>query len=412
MRMRFVLPACLALVACAGGESGREVDGVRADAGVDLEGKVLRIGALNDESGPGAVIGRPYAAGKRMLVAQVNAGDGGLLPDGWTIELIERDHGYNPQQSVQAYAEIKDDVLFIGTSFGTPNTLPLRPMLERDRLVAFPASLSSQMAEHELTPPLSTSYKHEAMRGMDWAVMHAGGADRVRAAVIYQQDDYGQDGLEGWRLAAERHGVALVSEQAIAPGQTDFTAVISTLRSAGANYVLLTVLPSASGPALGTAAQLGYTPVWIGNTPAWIDRFWDASVIPPAVFATYHQLLSLSFWGEEGAPMSAFLATYDRFGRALNPPDFYVMVSYLQGRVGLEAFRRALDRGDVTREGYLNALHTLVDVDVGGILPPVSFVEAPYEPSVQSRVLTPDFDAGRWREVAPAAVPSALAPQP
>ncbi len=111
---------------------------LKTDKGVDVEKKVIKIGALNDESGPAAAIGKPFAIGKR-LVAKV-AGE--MLPKGWSVELVERDHGYNPQKSVQAYNELKDEVLFIATSFGTPNTLPLRPMLARDKMMAFPASLT------------------------------------------------------------------------------------------------------------------------------------------------------------------------------------------------------------------------------------------------------------------------------
>ncbi len=129
-----------------------------ATPGVDMVKKVVRIGALNDESGPGAGIGKPFAIGKRLLARAVAGGAVKMLPEGWTIELVERDHAYNPQQSVQHYNAIKDDVLFIATSFGTPNTLPLRPMLQRDGLVAFPASNSSEMGENAYTPLLTTSY--------------------------------------------------------------------------------------------------------------------------------------------------------------------------------------------------------------------------------------------------------------
>ena len=119
--------------------------------GVDTEKKILRIGTLNDESGPGAGIGKPYANGKRLLAKAIAAGDVKLLPEGWKLELIEKDHAYNPQQAVQHYNAMKDDVLFIATSFGTPNTLPLRPMLQRDGLVAFPASNSSEMGKNAYT---------------------------------------------------------------------------------------------------------------------------------------------------------------------------------------------------------------------------------------------------------------------
>src|SRR5690242_18959782 len=117
----------------------------------------------------------------RVLVRQVNAGNSGLLPEGWKLEIVERDHAYYAQYSVQAYSDIHDQVLFLGTSFCTPNTLPLRDKLAADGMVAFPASLSSEMARNPYTPPIGASYKLEAMRAMDFAVEHAGGADKVKA---------------------------------------------------------------------------------------------------------------------------------------------------------------------------------------------------------------------------------------
>ena len=118
-------------------------EGFKVDRGIDLATKTIKLGVLNDESGPAAGIGKPYAVGKRILAAQINAGGSGLLPEGWKIELVERDHGYDPTKSVQAYREIGDSVLLFAHSFGTPNTLPLRPMLTRDQMLALPASLSS-----------------------------------------------------------------------------------------------------------------------------------------------------------------------------------------------------------------------------------------------------------------------------
>ena len=199
---------------------------LKAGPGVDLATKTIRLGVLNDESGPAATIGKPYAVGKRMVAALVNAGGSGLLPEGWKIELVEKDHGYNPQKSVSAYTEIKDQVLLIEQSFGTPNTLPLRPMLARDSMIALPASLSSEMAKDAHTIPIGPSYEMEAMRAMDWVVSEVEktgkGKDTIKAAIVYQNDDYGQDGYRGWLTAATKHGVTVVSEQTVIPGQRDF----------------------------------------------------------------------------------------------------------------------------------------------------------------------------------------------
>ncbi len=381
---------------------------LKTDKGVDLDKKVIRVGALNDESGPAAAIGKPFALGKRLVVAAVNAGDSGLLPDGWKLELVEKDHGYNPQKSVASYNQIKDEVLFVANSFGTPNTLPLRPMLERDGLVAFPASLSSKMAEHRHTPPLGPSYSVEAMRGMDFVVESAGGAANVKAAIVYQQDDYGKDGQVGWKKAAAHHGVTVVSEQAVAPTQKDFAPVVAALKQAGATHVLLSTLPSATGPILGAALQLQFTPTWLGNTPCWIDAFFIPKVIPSAVFSKFYWISGLPYWGEKVPGMDAFLAAYESFGKEHSRPDFYILASYVQGLALAEATKRAIESGDLTRAGFLRALGTISKWNAGGLIQPVDLATFPYATSSRTRVLKPDFEKSSWTVAADYAEPKAM----
>jgi ABC-type branched-subunit amino acid transport system substrate-binding protein len=382
---------------------------IQADIGVDVENQVITIAALNDESGPAASIGVPYAVGKRILVEQVNAGDGGFLPEGWTIELIERDHGYNPAESVSALNEIADQVLFVATSFGTPNTLPLVPILEDNNLVAFPASLSSAMAANEYTPPLGAPYKVEAHQAVDWALEEAG--EELAYAVVYQEDDYGQDGLDGAREAAEHHGIEIVTEQSVAPGQADFTATVTALQQAGATHVQLTVLPSATGPILGTAAQMGYTPTWIGATPSWIDRFFNPEVLPPPVYQNFVWTTFTPMWGEDVGPgMTDFLAAYEQYGADEHPPDFYIMLSYLQGVVQLEAVTRAVANGDLTRDGFRAAMREIDDFDAGGLaVEPFDLTQVPYETGTDTRVLRPGEGLEDWQVIRDYSTPDSYA---
>ncbi len=395
----------LVFVACGtDSQSGADESGVRAGPGVDLARKVLRIGLLNDFSGPLAAFGKPISAGANMAVERVNAGGSGILPEGWTVELLERDHGYNPQRAVQEYTAIRDRVLFIAFSLGSPTTLPLRPLLARDKMVAFPAAFPSLMAEHEYTPPLGPSYKVEAARAMDWAVDRAGSPGEVRAAIVYQQDDLGQDGLHGWRDAAEYHGVSIVSEQGIASTQTDFTAVVSTLQSAGARFVLLSTIPGATQSILGIAKQLGYEATWIGQTPTWIDRFFDPSVAPPAIFDDYHWVQSLPYWGEDIPGMDEFLEAYEQYGRQRSAPEWAIALTYVGMLAELQVFRRALERGDVTREGFMAALRS-EPLETGGFFRGLDFTRFPYEPTVETRILKPRLADRSWEVVAGYAAP-------
>jgi ABC-type branched-subunit amino acid transport system substrate-binding protein len=376
-----------------------------AAPGVDTAKKVITLGALNDESGPAKALGVAIASGKRLVVKAVKAGVV-KLPDGWTIELLEKDHGYNPQQSVQLYKEIQDKVLFLATSFGTAMTLPLREDLQRHEVLAFPAALSSEMAKDEHTPPLGPSYKVEAMRAMDWVVESAGGADKVKAAIVHQSDDYGQDGIEGWKGGAEHHKVKVVAEEKLKPGAQDFTAIVKTLKDAGATHVLLTVLPSHTPGILDAAAKMKFAPVWIGNTPAWIDLFFEK--LPAPLFANFHWVTGLTYWGEDVPGMKDFLAVWDAHGAGMKGPDYALLASYIQGLVQVEILKRAIEAKDITRAGVKKAMHSITKWDAGGLAQPFDLSKVPYVTSTRTHVLKPDFAKKSWTSVADYADPKAL----
>ena len=410
-RTRAAGAAVVALTVAACGdavEDDVDPDDIATDVGVDLDEQVVRIGALNDESGPAAQIGEPFAIGKRMLVEQINAGEIDVLPEGWTVELVERDHGYNPQESVQAFQEIADDVLYFATSFGTPPTMPLVEDATGRNITIFPASLESGLAENEVTPPIGSPYKVEAHQAVDWAVEDGG--DELSLGIIYQGDDYGQDGLDGVNEAAEHHGIDVAAAVEIAPGETDVTGPVTQLAEAGATHVVLTTLPSATGPILGTAAQLDYFPVWLGNTPAWIDQFFNEEVLPAATYQNFRWVTGLTLWGDDVAGMEDFLAAYEQFGEELHPPDFYLIASYAQGLMGLEAFDRALENGDATRDGYHEALRSIDDYDARGLFPEAVDLDTfPYETQTDTRVLAPGESLEDWETIRDFSTPESWA---
>lgn len=398
----------LVLALCLAGCSGDPDGG--ATPGVDVKGRTVAIGVLNDESGPVSAIGRPWGVGLRVLARQINAGGSGYLPEGWKVNLVERDHGYDPQRSVQLFNEIRDQVLFVGTSFGTANTLALRPLLQHHQVVAFPATLSSQMEQFELTPPIGPSYKVEALRALDWMVQQAGGAAKVKLGLVYQQDDYGADGRDAVNEGAPKLGLEVVATQTYSAGQPDYGDVVAALKQAGATHVLLTTVPTATALILGEAAQRDYHPVWVGNSPSWLDRFFDARVVPSAIFQNYYWTTSFAYWGEDVPLMKRFLDAYEKYGRDIAPPDYYILAGYTAGLIEMEVLRRAIASGDFTRAGFLKALHRTRDYDTyGATAQPLDFTKVPYVTGTPVRILKPDFERHRWTVAGAYARPSTLA---
>jgi ABC-type branched-subunit amino acid transport system substrate-binding protein len=296
------LVSLLLFSSCAGGES--EAGGT---PGIDLENQVVHVGIINDLSGPAASIGRPLQTGLEILYREINAGGSGLLPEGWTVEWVTRDHGYNPQQSVQMYNEISEDVLYLALSMGSSMTLPLHPMLTRDHMMAIPASLSSRTAQNEHTPVITPTYRTEGMRAVDWAVEQRG--PEVKLGIVYQQDDYGADALEGFEVEAEFQGVEIVSAQAVAPGQADYTAIVTALQSAGAEYVMVGILPSGTGPFWGPRRSWDMSRSgWGPPPPGWTPSSTRRSFLP-------RSSPTITWWAARGTG-----ARTSRVWRALSRP--------------------------------------------------------------------------------------------
>lgn len=382
---------------------------IQAGVGVDRDEHTIHLGALNGETGPAGVTGRAFATGKRILVDRVNGGDDDLLPGDWTIELHEREHGYDPARAVRDYERLRGEVLFLATSFGTPTTLRLRSFLEEDDILAFPASLSTKMAEHELTPPIGPTYRLEAMRAMDFAVERAGDPAEAQAGILYHDDDYGRDGLDGWQQAADTHGIEVVAEETVEPGADDVTSVVEALREADANYVLLATLPSATAPILRTARDRDYSPTWLGLTPSWVPAFFDPDgPLAHDTLQDFYRVTGLPYWGEDRPGMQAFLDAHEAHTDGEHARNVYVLASYIQGLLQLEILRRALEDGALTRQNVIDQLHTVTDWNADGLMPPLDFANTPYRPTPRVRVLEPVLDDNTWQVAGGYAEPKAL----
>jgi ABC-type branched-subunit amino acid transport system substrate-binding protein len=268
------------------------------------------------------------------------------------------------------------------------------------------------MSEHRFTVPNQPSYQVEAMRAFDWVVAEQERAGKkkedVRAAIVYQRDEYGQDGLQGWTAAAEHHGIQAMTQVTVTPGQRDFAGVVAALKEAKATHVMLAVLASATGPLLAAAAEQRFKPTWLGQSPSWIDGFFDPERVPSGLFATYYWVTGGTYWGEELPGMAKFLEAYEKYGKAQSPPDYYLIGSYAQGVLAVEIVRRAIEAGDVTRAGLIAQVPKIVGFDGHGLTQPIDLSTFPYVTSTRARVLKPDFAKKSWTTVGDFAPPLAL----
>ena len=359
--------------------------------GVDVEAKTITVAALSPLSGPGAVIGVPGTEGERVYFEALNAA-GGI--DGWTVELEALDTQYDPQLHKQVYNDAADEIALVSQSVGSPTTAAILDDLAADQMLAFPASLASGLSQFPNLVMLGTPYRLDVQNGLQWAVDEQGAEAGSKTAIVYQDDEYGQDARGGYERAVEELELDSVAELTYARTDTDFTATVRQLADDGAEYVWLTTTPTQTGPILAKADELGFDPVWLLSGPAFDPTLLTTGQLPESLFANAYVVSSLAAWGEDVPGMAELEDRVADLAPDQEPNPFFLL-GYLQARLVEETLRAGIEAGDLSREGLLAAAATLEDVDMGGLLPSLSFGTEAAErvPSRESGVFTIDADA-------------------
>lgn len=371
--------------------------------GVDVENKVITVGYIVARSGPVAAVGDPMLAGLQTYLDSVND-SGGI--DGWTVDLLVKDNAYETQQHVQLFNEIKDDIaLFV--SFGTAPTAAVQSLVQREGILTMPQSWASTWGEDPNMAPVGTPYSIDMANGLDYVT--EGGTKPVKVGIVYQDDDAGADFLRGYNAAKEAYGFEDVGQLPFAVGDTDFTAQVQDLQSAGAEVVAIGATPAASGPIVGTASSLGYSPQWLFMSPAFAQQLVTEDGKPDSPKTALADALtgtlvtaSSAPWGSDTATAMAQMIEHQQEYAPDQDPNPNFTTAYAQGKVVEALLRHAIEQGDLTREGLLAARQSLGHVDLGGLMPDINYTEDLGAPSHASLITRIDPEAPGFLEtVAP-----------
>ena len=333
--------------------------------GPGFDGTTIKLGVLTPLSGPVAgVIGIPLTEGNRTFVKKIN--EAGGIAGKFKIELVEQDNQYNTDQTKTKYAQVKDQVVMFAQILGTPPTSAVLVDLKRDKIMASPASLDAEWMREEVLLPLDPPYQIQHINAAAWLVEEE---ESEGPFCFFGADDaYGEAGLEGVEFAAEELDFELeatTSYSAAAGASTDYTAQITEMKNAGCKEVFVTALPTQANALLGKAAELQFEPAhFLFQSPTYITAFsqsplWQKNVVM--------ELSGKTAWGDESVPgMKEMLADQAKFAPQ-QKPDIYFIFGYYQMKAVVALLEKAVENGDLSRDGILEASKELGEVDFGGL---------------------------------------------
>ncbi|MFL5625528.1 MAG: ABC transporter substrate-binding protein [Ktedonobacteraceae bacterium] len=363
----------LALSGCASSNSNGSSSGIKAGVGVDVANKTITLGILSPYSGPVAdPVGKPLARGVEVFFKSIND-HGGI--NGYKVKFVEKDSQYNPQIQVQQYNQIHNQVLMIADSLGTATTFSIKDLATADHMLVSAATLSSALAREKYLILVGTPYRLQVENAFDY-VVNKQGIKSPATGIIYQNDDYGQDGLTGYKEAVSAYQLKDVGQATYAPTDTDFTAQVSQMKAAGAKYVFLTTLPSVTAKIIATGHALGYDPQWILQSPAFSPLLLGVPSLVPLLSKAWVMSQGAT-WGDRSQPgMSQMLDDVAKYASDQKPDGFFEF-GYTESKITYAILKKAIENGDITRDGLLKAFESLKNVDLGGLLPTVNYGSSP-----------------------------------
>lgn len=325
--------------------------------GNGITDSTINILSITDLSGPAAAGGKPVQAGFDAYIKHLND-SGGI--DGRQVKVQVADTQYNPQQAVQAFQGAKDNIAAV-LSYGTPTTDAIRPFAANDHLLL--VGLKGPFAEDN-TFSQGTAFEVDTANIVTYVAQKHPDA---KIGAIYQSDALGDGVKRGVQEAVKETGVKLVAEATADATSKDLTAQVTTMRKAGADYVVLGLAPGATIAAVGAVSALGYGATLLSPGTAYSPTLLNLPVGPTM---TKQMLITCSYpqWDQDSAGNKEFKAALP----AGTQPNSILVLGWISGIMMKSFIEQAFKDGDATPAGIVKAAqHSTVDTN--GLTPTMHF---------------------------------------
>ncbi|GGV63736.1 ABC transporter substrate-binding protein [Streptomyces griseoloalbus] len=384
-----VLALLLAATGCSskadGGDKGGEAaDGVRTGPGVGAD--TIRLGALTDLTGPYATLGKSIVQAQRMWAEETNA-QGGICDR--KVEIVVKDHGYDVQKAVTAYADIAPDVVALPQVIGSPVVAALLDDIERDKMLTFPQAWAASLLGKDAIQVLGTTYDVDMIAAVEFLTRDKGLKSGDRIGHVYFEGDYGANALEGSTWAAGKAGLKVTGLK-IKATDTDLSAQVSALRKEGVKAVLISAGPAQTASLVGVAASRGLSVPVVSSAPGFAPQLMKTPAAP-ALAAMLNVVSAAPAVSSDLPGVRRMVASY-RKKYPDSPVDSGVLSGYNAAQLMGADLKKACEAGGLTREDVVEAHRSQKNADTGlGTAQNFSDVDRPA--SVETYVLKPDAKA-------------------
>jgi branched-chain amino acid transport system substrate-binding protein len=358
----------------------------------------IKIGNNMPYSGPASgygAIGRSLTAYFAMINEQ-----GGI--NGRKINFISRDDSYSPPKTVEQVRKLveEDQVLFLFQTLGTPPNLAIRGYLNDNKVpqlfVGSGADQWNDPKRYPWTMGWQPSYGAEARIYGRYILQTLPDA---KIAVLYQNDDFGKDYLNGLRaVLGDKAGAMIVATQSYETTDPTVDSQIVALQASGANVLLTAAIPKFTTLAIRKVYDLGWRPANFLNSVSTSV----ASVMKPAGLEKGIGIVSAAYTKDPTDPQwqdtpeyKDWLSWMKKYNASGNVSDAFNVYGYTAAQTMVAVLKASGD--NLTRENVMRQAASLHDLKLPMLLPGITISTSNDDYAPIKQMQLQKFDGNSWK---------------
>ncbi|MFZ1961935.1 MAG: branched-chain amino acid ABC transporter substrate-binding protein [Roseiarcus sp.] len=196
----------------------------------------IKIGVGAPITGPNAAFGAQLTTGVNQAAIDFNAA-GGIL--GQKIEIEPGDDVSDPKQGVSvANKFVGDGVKFVVGHFNSGVTIPASEVYSDNGILEItPSATNPKVTDRGLWDVFRTCGRDD-QQGKLWADLALGDLKDKKIAIVHDKTPYGQGLADAARGFMNKGGKQEVLYEGVNTGEKDYSAIVSKIKAAGADYVM------------------------------------------------------------------------------------------------------------------------------------------------------------------------------
>ncbi len=358
----------------------------------------IKIGNTNPYSGPASaygINGKVHAA----YFAMINE-KGGI--NGRKINYISRDDSYSPPKTVELVRQMveQDQVFLIFASLGTPSNMAIHGYLNDNKVPQlFVATGADQWNDPKHFPWTMMWLPSYGIESHIYANYILKNLPNAKIAVLYQNDDYGKDYLNGLRAGLGANAAKMiVATQSYETTDPTVDQQVVALQGSGADVLLTAATPKFAAQTVRKVYDIGWKPTHflnsVGNSVGTVMKPAGLEKGVGTISATSFMDPTDPQW-QDTSGYKEWLAFMNSHGLSGSIADVQAAIGYSYAQTLVKVLKMCGD--NLTRENVMKQAASLHDLKLPLLLPGITLNTSADDFDPIKQMQLQKFDGKTWK---------------